>query len=681
MADDKISFELDLDTEEFVSAGEGAIALIKSIGNPEALSGLVEGLQFCVEALGAVALAAGAFKVALDMTVEGEKIQQVARTFQMLSESAGIAGKKLKEDLEEAAGGLVTTNELLASTNKALVELGPAASHLPEVMTLSRQAVALFGGDVKSTFDQMTQALAMGNQRWLKHHGILLDTEKALRDFANANGVAVDSLSQAGKQQALFNAGLESAKARFAGVSTEVGQTTTAVQAMKAAWGEFAEFVDVTVSKLLGPKLTGFFNSLKKTFQESATWMKSSFGEGAEQTAAQTERLTAKVTDLKKHIEELQTGKGRGVGIDPGPAADQVRMLESELKKYQTQLDQVNVKKKAQAAEDTKDTDNEIKNKGKVVQASIVDQQKLKESELKFQSERIKIIKATDKEEIQQMNSIAQIDMQLQKQALEARRMSRIEIQKINADKALDERQKMALVAAENKRFEAQKVNQARQAMAERLKLDANYLANSKNMYQGIQRAAQTQANSARAELQDYGKMGTTVYKGLSKTATDSFGAIGAAMVTQGNVAQAAADAMKKAFLGFIGEAATHYGEMLLLEGIFPPNPPMIAAGAALIALGGALGALAGGGGASVSTGGGGGGGGSTGALGPSQASPTQSLTDQSQAASQQQQTQRTVSVNIAGNYLNTQESQRTLMEVMRNETDATGFQYNKIGV
>jgi hypothetical protein len=135
---------------------------------------------------------------------------------------------------------------------------------------------------------------------------------------------------------------------------------------------------------------------------------------------------------------------------------------------------------------------------------------------------------------------------------------------------------------------------------------------------------------------------------------------------------------MKSAFLGMIGETAQHYGEMILLESIFPPNPLGLAAGAALIAFGSAISSLAGSSSASVSTGGGGGGGGGAiSAEAPTATGPG----DISSNLMAQQQPQRNVTVNIAGNYLNTQESQRTLMETLRNESDATGFTFNRIGV
>jgi hypothetical protein len=40
----------------------------------------------------------------------------------------------------------------------------------------------------------------------------------------------------------------------------------------------------------------------------------------------------------------------------------------------------------------------------------------------------------------------------------------------------------------------------------------------------------------------------------------------------------------------------------------------------------------------------------------------------------------RNVVVNIHGNYLETPESRRYLLEMIRQESDATGFTYNQIG-
>jgi hypothetical protein len=137
-----------------------------------------------------------------------------------------------------------------------------------------------------------------------------------------------------------------------------------------------------------------------------------------------------------------------------------------------------------------------------------------------------------------------------------------------------------------------------------------------------------------------------------------------------------AGEAMKKFFIGAIADKAAAAGAAMVLESIWPPNPVAAAGGVALMALAGNLKRLAGGGGSSVSmpsapaaaaaespAAGSFGGFGSS--MAPEPAGPER---------------KRAVTVQIAGNYLDTEQSRRYLLEMIRAETDATDFRYQQIG-
>jgi hypothetical protein len=236
--------------------------------------------------------------------------------------------------------------------------------------------------------------------------------------------------------------------------------------------------------------------------------------------------------------------------------------------------------------------------------------------------------------------------------------------------------QRAALEYKEKEKYRLQELNEAKQDVKTREQLNKNYLDNSTNTFQGVARAAHNTSQSAAADMRNFGNQGAAIMKTFQTHSVDAFKQIGVAIAEHKNIAQATADAMKSAFLSMIGETAQHYGEMILLESIFPPNPLGLAAGAGLIAFGAAIMSLAGSSSASVSTGGGGGGG----AISTDSGLPTPGGPG-GPSIEAQQTPQRNVTVNIAGNYLNTQESQRTLMETLRNESDATGFTFNRIGV
>jgi hypothetical protein len=199
-----------------------------------------------------------------------------------------------------------------------------------------------------------------------------------------------------------------------------------------------------------------------------------------------------------------------------------------------------------------------------------------------------------------------------------------------------------------------------------------NELDDSKNFWDGFANAAKVSTSQAKEDMNDFGKQGKATFDTIKSHSVSAFEEMGKAVVDS---SKSASEIMRDMFLGALADIAIQKGEVLLAESVYPPNPIGLAAGAGLIALGGAIKAMAGGGASSSSTSsaGGGGGGGSYGGV-----------SSAADAAASPQQVQGpaagNLTVNIQGDYLNTQETQRTLLQAVRDATDRTGFQYLQIG-
>ncbi len=192
----------------------------KSGSKLDDLAGMIKGTFGLFAAGGVVFAALEATKFAMEKIFEGESIRAAGAQFEMLAKNAGVAGEALKAGLMNAADGLVDDTDLIMTANKALVSMGSTAKDLPAVMELARKSTVLFGGDVATNFEAMSQAIASGQTRALKGMGIVVDSEAAYLKFARSIGVAKDELTEAGRQQALMNAVLETGKARFKDVDT-----------------------------------------------------------------------------------------------------------------------------------------------------------------------------------------------------------------------------------------------------------------------------------------------------------------------------------------------------------------------------------------------------------------------------------------------------------------------------
>ncbi len=686
---DKTTFILDLDVAEFTEKGLQAKGVIESIGKSEGITELLENLTKAAPLFAAAGVAALAFKSAIDWTVEGEEIKRINEQFEILAAKAGLGASTLREGLNEAGKGLIDTTDLLKISNEALVKLGSGAEKLPDILNLAIKATQIYGGTAKQNFEEITNAIANGNVRMLKHYGIIVDATKAEKDFAEANGTTADQLSQTGKQQAILNAAIEKGNAAFEGVNVNTKSATSILQTLKTTFTDIGETFTLVFEKTIGPGIRSFLGGVQAMATKLKLTMVSELGEGSEQAAAKLSLTKDKVAAIEAELRKLIAIKGTAMDFVPGDTISRITVLTASLEKYKATLTNLQTKNKEIAAEDAKHDDAKIAALHKNTAESLVDAEKKKQNAVKFEKELEKIDQQYWTERQRNIRSLSELD-NLVDQTIRANKQKHFQaLAAIEANTFLSTKQKKALEVAENNRFQQQMIHQDEDAMKTRIKLLQNYAHNSKNVFEGIEGSWRANTLKMQKDQADMQKRGDEMWNSLSSNATSAFTTMGEQMAKGKDVASSTADAMKGFFLGFLGDRAIAEGTVMMLSGIWPPNPLALGGGAALIALGGALKSVAGSsaapstavGSPSIQAA-------ASGAAAPlvpvTSASDTTNSTPSSTTATanmpQQQQVQRVVTVNIAGNYLETDSTKRMLMDLMRQESDATGFVYNQIG-
>lgn len=614
MADKKTVFALDLDISKFTKEALSAKGQIEAIGSSENLSGLLEGLASASMAIGLVGVAALALKVTMDQVFRGEEIEKQNKLFESLTGNIGISGEALKQNMLEAAHGMASLEDIVQSSNRAIVTLGENASRLPEIMELSTKMAEAFGGTATEKFDQLTFAIASGSTRMLKANGIIIDVDKALRDYAMSLGVTKDALTEAGRQQAIMNAVLEYGEKKFKDVSTEAQYAIDVWQQLKVTLKSFADEVSQVFEKLFGNTLKTGLQYINNTFSVLTFLVKRYKGELTE--AAEEQKMfsdEAIASNQKVEAARVESNKKstREIMVDRHKEAEESIKLESELNKIRLENNKMRI--------ETATSMDELERARK-------DRQLLEDDEFFLKKRKIEEDYETGKIPNKEVRDamLEELEAQHQERMLEHRRMAE----------------------AENER------------------MDENRLRSAENTFDGIGRAAEVSARRANASLNNFGKTGMMVMGVIQKRGAEAFEMFGKAAVDH---SMTASQIMKHFFLNALADMAEAQGKLYLAAGLVDPSK--LAAGAALLVLAGALRAMSGGGGASF---GGGGGGYSGGDIGGAY-----SAADQPRAQAEEK---KSVTVQIQGDFLNTEETQRKLLQYVRDATDATDFKYQQIG-
>lgn len=743
MSDDSnnIEFSLDLDAKDFTETMGSIKEALDKLGESGSFDKLVEGMTGVMTEVAIITVAFAVLKETFDAVFDAEKIKAVNAQFEILGTNAGLATDELRKGLVDAAGGFVAETELIQGANQAIVKMGASAAQLPALMELARKSSLVMGTDVMTTFNNLAQAVASGSQRLLKQQGIMLDTTKVYKDYANSIGVAVDSLSEAGKQQAMMNAVIEKGGQSFAGIDTNVQTATNSWKQLKVSIAEMGDTAVLAFDRLAGPSVRAFLGNVAESVKYLGLVLKSEIGTGAEAAGAQMELLEKKIATTKQRIDEATKSQNEwSAAFGGGASKEEVTDLTNELKGYETELGKV---KKAQT--DSANYGPPLPPKGAAApeETTSVDQDKKRALTAKFEQEMLKLREQRIDQQLKLSQSETETDALLDQKKVTTAQEMEAKIKSIRESAALDSSQKAQMEVVERQQAQAkimqieeernkkhlelvqERINAAdsedkyEELYAEKKKLlDAQYeqekaqliqneLLNQEQKNQALeQMQAQHEAKMSQMQAQSMAEQNKVIdnYVNHSTGAADAFarGFASASMKAKNSLtnfgAQGAAVSgmltshMSTAFME-MGEGSKK-GSAIMKEAMLGMigdiaqyyGTMMLAAGIfppnpAALAGGAALLVLAG----YLKSKSGGGmtssGGGSIGGGSADLGAPAMQATDTSSSMAQQnQQQQKNVSLVVQGNYFDTDQTRTRLTELVRESLDSTDFSVRKIG-
>jgi hypothetical protein len=349
---------------------------------------------------------------------------------------------------------------------------------------------------------------------------------------------------------------------------------------------------------------------------------------------------------MKEKQESTSFGKFMSAGIEK-----RIAVAREEIIKLNAQ------------AETLKET---LEKKGAVggKESNDVDYEKLKQDKDKFEKEVVSIEKDALDKSLAVSQSRSESDMLMSDKMLVAaqdyeNKKKLLESQYDNGKIASREQLNSALLSLDSANA-AEQIKLAQQVEDAEKQADSNAERYSQKTGEVMTSSIRNAARSASGDMR--------MMQSVSKNAFSAFQSSAVkALQAWGDGSKKASEAVKMFFLGALGEMATKQGTFMMLDAFktFPfVNVPELAAGGALVALGAALGASSSGGSA-------GGSGGSSGDTGTGS-----SGTSAADATAQQK---KTLTMNIHGNYFETAETKRTLVDMMKSELDVTDYKVTTV--
>lgn len=501
--DEKVNFKLDIDSKEFIEKILESKGVIAELGESKNLEGLIRGLGEAGLALGALGIAALAISKTFETVFEAEQIKAINQQFETLGKMAGIATDEMAEGLKKAANGLIDDTELLQIANGAIVQMGKSAEKLPELMELARKSSAVMGTDLKTTFENITRAVETGNARLLKHAGLTIDVEAAVRKFAAANNIAVNTISQAGRQQAILNEVLAVGGQRYKDVDANVKVATDSWTQFKVTMSQIGETLTLAFEKMAGPTVKSSLSALN----EMANWAKdqvlASYGEGAEKSSAKVNILGRDLIRLQAELYELDKAQKsyEKNGALPGlmeSSRSAIAKTTEEISKLKAEIATL------EGSSGKKSKSGSGGEEGKPASAAeIADQKKVKENTAKFHSDMISMRESRVKQEMALAKNYADYEVGLIEQQKLIVEKAAVEKEKISTDEGLTAEQKAQKILAIEQSTQLQLDAIQEQTRQKLLKNNADILTLAESNTQTRIKTAENEAEFQDAKRQE----------------------------------------------------------------------------------------------------------------------------------------------------------------------------------
>ena len=229
MAENEVKLRITTDA----SAGMAGINKYRSsledlAKSAEGISSRLKGIfSFTIAGVGLYQIAS----IGKDLAELGAKAQQTEESYRLMAESVGINAEKMLQAMKSASRGIMDDSDIMQKAAKGLAQ-GLRSDELIALAQGARYTARLAGEDVKTVYENITDAIANQMPKALRRYGLVTKEEMSLLNKAIAAGVEDIKLADI----ALANLSIQTG--RF---GSEAETAYESMQRLRAAWNNFKE--------------------------------------------------------------------------------------------------------------------------------------------------------------------------------------------------------------------------------------------------------------------------------------------------------------------------------------------------------------------------------------------------------------------------------------------------------
>ena len=225
-----------------------------SSGASKNFSKMSQGMGGLVGAYATLAASMFALSAAFEFFKNASDLKVLEQSQLQFAQSTGVAMTSLTNSLRAASKGMLNFQQAASSSAMGLAK-GFSADQMNKIADGALKVSNVLGRNFTDSFDRLVRGISKAEPELLDELGITLRLETATKAYADAMGMAADSLTTADKSQAVY---LETMKQLNKVVADQEGMANPFIQ-LGATFSDLAK----TISGFLLPPfeaLAGFMN-------------------------------------------------------------------------------------------------------------------------------------------------------------------------------------------------------------------------------------------------------------------------------------------------------------------------------------------------------------------------------------------------------------------------------------
>lgn len=187
---------------------------------------------------------------AWNLAGDAAKGLQQRASFSNLAASHGAASSQIISDLKRASAETVATRDLIEKAGTAML-LGIPADKLSRLMEIARASARVTGQSITKSFEDISLGVARQSRLIMDNLGIIIQEEKANKEYAASLGKTAEQLTDAEKRQAFMNATLKAGDEMIKRVGITGETAAEKMQRFETSMKNLKEVVGVGLLALL----------------------------------------------------------------------------------------------------------------------------------------------------------------------------------------------------------------------------------------------------------------------------------------------------------------------------------------------------------------------------------------------------------------------------------------------